>query len=382
MPMAAEILLELALLLLVAKLLGYVFQQLGLSRLVGEIAAGILLGPIFMVVQPDPLLGELANLGILFFLFLIGLSVKAEEFKHNIYAASAIAVAGSLFSLGVGYLIGVAATGDPGLAAIIGIGLMSTSTAISLRSVSEIGQLHTRAGRTVIAVNMADEIAALLALSIVGTISLGTINIAALFTLFLTILGFIYLILTVGIKVVGHILDLAYKIVDNEIFLTVPIALVFIIAFVSEQIGIAAVTGAFLAGMTMAKSNFTEKSIIPKVNTIGHGFFIPLFFSYSAIQFSFAGIGQYAGLIIVLVMGGALAKVIGCGFASRKLRYSKTESALIGFSMIPRGEYTIIIAQTVLAAGLITTSIYSALLSFVILTIIITPMMMKIFFRR
>lgn len=381
--MTATLLLSIALLLIFAKILGYIFERLHLSSLVGEILAGILLGPILGFVKPDATLQEIAEIGIIFFLFLIGLSTKLDEFKQRVYSSSVIALAGSVLSFIFGFSLGLVIFQKTEIAILLGVALMSTSTAVSIRSVIDSGRFHTPAGKALITVNIADEVIALLALALLGTYSnLGAIRLGEVFTLFLAVLGFFFFILTFGSKVVGQALHFSQKLKDEQILITTAIAVVFIVSFISEHVGVAAVTGAFLAGMAMSKSPLTESSIIPKAKTIGYGFFIPLFFAYSSIIFNLTAFISYFWLVLLLLVVGVLGKAIGCGLFSGFFGYSKSDRRVLSLAMIPRGEYSIITAQIVLGASLITNEIYTVILGLVLLSIIITPVVMGIFVRR
>jgi Kef-type K+ transport system membrane component KefB len=378
--MDIAIMLALAILLLGAKVLGYVFERLKFSSLVGEIIAGIIIGPVLGLVVPSEGIAEFAGLGILFFLFLIGLSTKFEELGENVYESSIIALGGALFSFAVGFLIGWLAFGSVIMGIFLGVALISTSTAMSVRALVDTGRFHTRAGKTMLGVALADDIIALLALALLTTyMTFGAVKIWEIATLFFAVMGFMLIILTVGSRVVGGLLSLFSSIKDEYILVTASIAILFIIAFVSEHIGIAAVTGAFLAGMAMSKSSVTETNIIPKVKTIGYGLFIPLFFAYSAISFNIEAFFGYFWLIIALVALAVVTKAFGCGHVSGLFGFRGVEKRVIGFGMIPRGEYSIIAAQLALTAGIIAAPIYTVVLSFVIITIMVTPILIRVF---
>lgn len=380
--MNTELLLGIALLLLGAKVFGYVFEKLKVSSLVGEIFAGILIGPVFGLVTPNGTLGEIAGFGILFFLFLIGLSTRFDDFSRNVYEPSFIALGGALLSFFGGYLVGYIVFSNLNIGIFLGVALLSTSTAMSIRALVDTGKFPTRAGKTLLAIDLADDVIATLALALLSAyISLGNIKIWETVSLFLTIIGFFLVILTVGSNIVSKLLSLIQRIKDEHVIIATSIAFLFLIAFVSEHIGVAAVTGAFLAGIAMNKSQLTKTVIIPKVKTIGYGLFIPLFFAYSAIIFDTKSFFSYFWFIVLLIVVGVIGKLVGCGYTSNYFNFKGVEQKIIGFGMIPRGEYSIITAQIVLTAGIITVPIYTIVISFVILTIVLTPILINLFIK-
>ncbi|MBI4020403.1 MAG: cation:proton antiporter [Candidatus Aenigmarchaeota archaeon] len=380
--MAAEIFLGIALLLVAAKAFGWIAERIGISSLVGEISAGVVLGPLLGLVTPDPFLAQIANLGVIFLLFLIGLSTNVEEFREYAYIGSALAMGGAFVSLALGFLLGYFILGSVQAGIFLGIAIISTSTAISVRTLVEAGEFHSNIGRTLLTAGVADDIIAILALAALSTfISLGGVQVWQIFTLFLAVLGFILLMLTAGARAVGWFISRFQRAKDEQMLIVIPLTILFGIAFLSEQIGIAAVTGAFLAGVAMSKSPLTETAIIPKAKTIGYGLFIPIFFAYSSILLDISAFSTSYMLVIALVVVGLLAKFIGCGLLSKATNLNGREQKIMGISMMPRGEYSIVIAQIMLTAGVITSSFYTVVIAFVVFSIVITPMLFKMAIR-
>lgn len=377
--MAAELILDIALLLLAAKLLGEITGRMGFSSLVGEITAGVLLGPVFHIISPNGVFEQLVFFGILFLLFMIGLSTKYEDIRKNVYVGSFLAFSGAALAFVGGMAAGIYIFHDFNIGLFLGVAMISTSTAIPLKILMEKGEFQTRVGRTLAVIAVADDIIAILALSILTTyFTGGGVNIWNVFSLFFAVLGFILVVLTFGAKVVGRILSLLRFIRDEQMLLSLPIAIIFLTAFVSENIGVAAVTGAFLAGITMSKSPYTDPVIMPKFRVIGNGFFIPLFFAYSGILMDIAAVKTSWHIILLLLAIGTAAKAVGSGFFARFFGFNRKEQAIIAVGMVPRGEYGIVISQIALSLGVITNSLYTLMLSFVILTIVITPLLFRL----
>jgi len=377
--MDVSILLSIALILLVAKLFGEVAERLKVSSLVGEVLAGIILGPVLMWVTPSPLLGQIANFGILFLLFLIGLETSSEQFKKEIYTGSYIAIAGCGLSFVFGFAVGMFMFNSVIIGIFLGFAILSTSTAITMRSLIDIGEFKTRISNMALSIDIADEVIAILSLSLLTAfLTYGTVRIWEAIALFFAILGFFLVIITVGSKFIGRCLRVFQTLRDEQIIVAISLVIVFVVAFASENVGIAGVTGAFLAGMAMSRSHLTEPIIIPKMKIIGYGFFIPLFFAYSAILMDLNALFTSTVLIIILVILGLIAKLIGTGFFSSLFGFSRKEQLILGLSMLPRGEYSILIAQIALGASILSKELYTVIIAFVLITVILTPILLKL----
>jgi Kef-type K+ transport system membrane component KefB len=263
---------------------------------------------------------------------------------------------------------------------VLGVAMISTSTAIPIKALIDRGELKTPVGKILVIVAVADDIIAILALSLMSNyFSVGTINVWNIFTLFLLMLGFIYVALTVGAKAVERIISfVGYHIKDEQALIAAPVAVALATAALSQRLEIAAVTGAFIAGMVMSKSVFTRSIIIPKLQVIGFGFFIPIFFAYSGMLMDMLSIHGTWWIIALFVIIGSAAKMLGSGVFARFFGYDRREQAVIAISMVPRGEYGIVISQIALAIGIISNSIYTILLSFVVVTIVITPFLFRL----
>ena len=374
--MDVSVLLEIGIILFFAKIFGEISRRIGISSIVGEVIAGIAIGSLFHF-RPDHLLEIISGIGILILVFLIGLETKFEEIKSDIYKGSILAIFGSMLTFICGLFLGEIIFGSLNTGIVIGIAMISTSTAIPIKTLIDRGQLKTHVGKILVVIAVADDIIAILALSLMTTyFSIGAINVWNILMLFLVMLGFIYMTLTVGTKIVEKIISfVGYHIKDEQALIAAPIAVAFATAALSQRLEIAAVTGAFIAGMIMSKSVFTKSIIIPKLGTIGMGFFVPIFFAYSGMLMDLSSVSQTWWIIAVLVVAGSLAKIIGSGFFSRFFGYDSREQAIISISMVPRGEYGIVITQLALAIGVISNSIYTILISFVVATIIITPVL-------
>ena len=377
--MLVTLLLSIAALLLTAKLLGELTERLKLSSLLGEILAGILLGAVLHVVTPGGALEEIAMLGVILLMFILGSSVKMEEIKPNIYSASTLAIAGGLLSFVAGFVLGMVVFQDMLVSIFLGIAILSTSTPSTFRILAESGEFNTRHGKMIVTMDLADTVLAILAFAaLLAVMRFNTIVVNDLTKLFFIIIGFMILVLTIGTKVSRRAERPLNRLHDPDMFFAMALVFVFVIAAISEQIGLAAITGAFLAGMTLASNRMTETLIVPKMKIVGFGFLIPLFFAYSALVFDYGAMLLYLPIILLLVVAGVAAKVFGCGYLGKHFGFRTREWLFMGVGMVPRGVVNIVIAQVALSEGVIDVAVYSIVISFTILTILLTPVLFKL----
>jgi Kef-type K+ transport system membrane component KefB len=230
---------------------------------------------------------------------------------------------------------------------------------------------------------MADDVVTILGLSLLSSwLALGTFSVSGAIILGLGMVGFILLVLTVGSRASDKILGLVQAMRDDQILMSLPVAGMFGLAWLSDNLGIAAVTGAFLAGMAMARSVFAEPVILPKVKMLGYGFFIPIFFAYSALLVDISLLAQWWWVVALLFVVGTATKVASSAGMASRLGFKGREAGIVGIGMIPRGEYGIVIAQLALAVGAIANHVYGALLAFILLSVMVTPVLFQLYLRQ
>jgi Kef-type K+ transport system membrane component KefB len=384
-----RLLLDIAILLFLAKIGGELAERARISHIVGEICAGLVAGPLLHLVAPTEMLNVFSMIGVIILLFLIGLSTRFDELKGEVYPACALAGIACAVSFIGGVAIGMV-LGSLIIGFVIGVALMGTSTAVPIKILIDMGEFKSRVGRFLLTTAMADDVITLIGLAVLSTfLVVGAVNLWSVVTLCLAVIGFILVALTIGAKVSNAVLSVVQRLRDEQILLAIPLIITFVFAFVSERIGVAAVTGAFLAGMAMSGSVFTEPVIAPKARAIGYGFFIPLFFAFSGLLVGYTGtswdlssIAGYWWLIALLLIVGVLTKAISSGWVSGLFGFRNRERGIIAIGMIPRGEYGIVIAQLALGLGVISNAIYGSIVAFIVLSVIITPILYKLYLTR
>lgn len=364
--MAVEILFSVAVLLMLAKIFGEIAERLGLTSLVGELSGGFLALQLKLV-SPDPVLGDIANLGMLLSVFLIGLSLDADRMKAGIFAGSA----GAAASFAAGFLAGNYFFGTAA-GIVAGMAALSTSSGIAGRFMASAGELHSRAGKMITSANMAGDIIAVVAFSaMAGYFSFGEPwkSVAVFFLL---------LVAAAAAVAVSKYLSVVEEINDEQFIIAAVLVMIFLLSYGAQASGVAAAAGAFIAGLILNKTQFTESVITPKIGTISHGFFIPLFFAYSALLAGSVNV-QFA---LALLVAAGLAKFLVSAGAGSYHGLNRQEQATFGISMLPRGEISVIACYVALSMGIISAEIYSSLLSFVVLSIVSTAVLFRALVKR
>ena len=371
-----EVLLALGMLIIAAKMGGMLTERIGLTSLIGQIAAGAILGPVLGLVVIGDFINTFIMIGIIVVLFLAGLEVKFDEIKGSAYKASFLAVAAGLFSFIAGVIVGLYFFGDLIVGVAIGTIFVSSSNITLFSVLQKTGHFSSYTGKFIVAITIADDVVGIMFLSLFNFMAKNTaIDIFSLLEIFLLTIGLYLFVLSFGSKVFSRIVRQMSIFKDELALFTVPIAVAFFVSYVTENIGLSIATGAFLSGMAIANSNL--KGVIEtKTKIVSEGFLEPLFYSSIGTLMVFSGLDY--GIIAVIFVTSAAAKVFGAGVLSKPLGFNNKEATLIGVSMIPRGNENIMIAQIIFTLGIISVSLYSSIIFAIIITVIVSPILMKI----
>jgi len=379
MPLES-VLLSIGLLLLFAKVLGEITERFGVSSLLGEICSGIILGPLVGIVVVGPFLENFITLGIIMLLFLAGLEVKFEDIRNNIYIASAIAMGAGFLSFLLGMLVGLYFFNNFLIGFAIGTVLVSTSNGTLFLLLMKTKHFNTPTGRLIVATTIADDVVGLIALSLFsfysGNVTSNVItDVSALF--FITI-GLYLVVMTAGEKIIRRVMGLASKFHDEEVMLALPLVIALLAGYVTQNLRLSMAAGAFLAGMTVANTEFTASVIEPKAKLLGHAFLIPLFYASIGTLLVLSDLNVF--LILGILAAAVFGKIFGSAIVGKVAGFRPHEIKLIGISLIPRGNENIALAQLVFGLGLISASLYTSIIFAMIGTVILTPILMKLFY--
>jgi Kef-type K+ transport systems, membrane components len=367
-------------LLVATKIFGVLAQRLGQPSVVGELLAGVLLGKSLLgILDPaDPVIHDLAQLGVIVLLFEIGLHTNVRSLFKAGPAAMVVAIVGVVipFSLGYGVCIALGLAAIP--AVVTGAALTATSIGISARTLSDLGQLRTTEGQIVLGAAVLDDIIGLVILAVVaGLVSGRAVSVGGVALTSAIAVGFIVAALVLGNLFVPPFFRFVDRVEASGTLGIAALAFAFLMAALAAMAGSATIIGAFAAGLVL--HNTPQRSRIDSATTsLGH-FFVPIFF---AVVGAAVELGTLANLR-ALAIGGAL---IGVGIAGKVIAgfgpfWFKGRKLLIGVAMIPRGEVGLIFAQMGLATASLTSELYSAIALMVLVTTFVTPPLLALMVR-
>jgi Kef-type K+ transport system membrane component KefB len=264
----------------------------------------------------------------------------------------------------------------------IGTILTATSVSISAQTLMEIGALRSREGSTILGAAVIDDVMGIIILSLVVALantSSGEMNWIQIGLVSVRIAIFFVAGITAA-RFLTPVLRRASALGVSQAVLAAALVVMFVYAWAAEYIGsIAAITGAYLAGVLIAQTEF-KRDVDAGIHPLTYSMFVPLFFISIGLQANGRELGPRAMFTVVLVMVAILAKAIGCGVFARLFGFSTKESVRVGVGMISRGEVGLIVAGYGLAHGLIGTDVFSASVIMVLVTTMVTPPLMRLVF--
>lgn len=384
---------DLALILLSTKVFGLITKRFQMPQVVGALLAGLILGPaVFGVITETNFIKSSAEIGVIVLMFCAGMETDIKELKKCGKASFIIALIGVIVPLiggfAVAYFFNKPGVIDSDAACslflqnvFIGIILTATSVSITVETLKELGKLKTRSGNAILGAAIIDDILGIIALTIITSLTDTSVHI---WFVLLRILGFF-----VFTAVVGFLFYKFYTkwVVNAEkgLHRHVIIAFVFclLMSFCAEEFfGVADITGAFFAGLIISCTQRTQY-LASKFDVLSYAYLSPIFFASIGLQVQ---LPQMSSSIIwfsvILVIVAILTKVIGCGLGAKLCRYQNYQCMRIGVGMISRGEVALIVASKGTALGLLGSSFLGPVILVVIITTIITPILLKVVFKK
>ena len=386
--MEYRILLDLAIIIVFAKAFGIVARYLKAPQVVGQIIAGLLIGPsVLGLVDQSQFLLQMAEIGVLLLMFSAGLETNLRDLMKTGLKALAIACAGVFVPLVGGTLLymgmyGVSPIGslDFYKAVFIGVIMTATSVSITVQTLRDMGKLKGEIGTTILSAAIIDDVIGIVVLTFVIGMTDSSTN--PMKVVGNTVLFFILAV------VVGIVIYVVFKKYDTSHPHTrrIPIlglALCFAMAYVAEvYFGIADITGAYVAGIILCSLKDSDY-IAEKMDINSYMLFGPVFFASIGLKTDISGFSK--GLIVFcigFVVVALITKIVGCGLMSRVLGFKGTSAFIIGVGMMTRGEVALIVAQKGLSAKLISPEYFTAVILLIIISSIVTPILLKLLYAR
>ncbi|MBB6099284.1 Kef-type K+ transport system membrane component KefB [Deinobacterium chartae] len=370
------ILLQLFYLIAAAVVGGWLFSRLRLPAVVGQVLAGVVVGPsVLGVALPSDFNRALAELGAIFLLFMVGLETRFSDLLKVGKEALIVAVLGIAFPMIGGYIFGAFQGYDSIVALFIGTALVATSVGITAKVLQEMGVLNTVYAQIILGAAVIDDILGLTILAVVSGLGAGEgfSGSKLLSTLGLSI-GFVVAVLALGIPLLTRIRPALKRVALGNSF-GVVLAVGLGLAGLAAQAGLAPIIGAFLAGMVLSEVK-DEYDFENKVRAI-EAFLAPIFFAVVGMQLNLALLGSGPVLIGGLLLSAiaVLGKLIG-GYLGALSR-GKRDAVVVGVGMVPRGEVGLIVANIGLGLGVVTQTVYAEVLLMVMVTTLVAPIALR-----
>lgn len=363
-----------------AKLLAEVFERLNQPGIVGEILAGVLIGPsVLGWMAPNEFLSALSDLGAMFLLFRVGLDVKSSELMKVGGTATLVACSGVIVPFVMGWGI-LTLWGEPSNEAIfVGASMVATSVGITAQVLSAKGLLHAISSKIILAAAVIDDVLGLLVLAVVSSLTHGKLNFLELgLTAFLAV-AFTVIVAKWGTQTMGRVVPhVEQKLRVGEAQFAMAMSLLFALSLLAVYTGVAAIVGAFLAGLALAESTGQ------RVTDLAHGvteLLVPFFLAGIGLHVNLSAFSNWKMTLLALVILAAavVSKFIGCGLGAWGL--GKVDALRVGVGMIPRGEVGMVVAQIGLGFGIISQNIYGIVVFMSVATTIVAPPLIKLAYR-
>ncbi len=371
------ILFDLFLMFAVAKVMGELFERARQPAVVGEILAGIILGPhILNLIGPSHFYNVLAEIGVIILLFNVGLHTRTDEMLSVGPISLVVALLGIIFPFVFGYLYTQIIAHSTVEAMFIGAAMVATSVGITARVLADLGILDAKVSKVILGAAVIDDIIGLIVLAVVAGLGKGTISYVTIGLVLFEAIAFVIFLIIIGRRVMYRFFGANLNVFKsrNAPF-TIAILICLGLSAVASYIHLAAIVGAFMAGMILAEFNIQFRLSV-KTESL-YDFLVPFFFVMMGkqVDLSIFSHPSIIGAALILTIFAILGKLIGCGLGALSLGWK--QASLVGVGMVPRGEVGLIVASIGLSLGVITKDLYSIVVFMVIATTLLTPPVLR-----
>ena len=381
----------LSIILLSAKLAGYLSIRFGQPSVFGELLVGILLGPTlinllnlsFIEHELTETIAKLGELGVLLLMFLAGLELQFDEMKQNLRVAAFAGLMGVILPVLLGWGVGLLFGLDQAASIFLGLTLGATSVSISAQTLIELKALRSRVGLSLLGAAVFDDILIILLLSVFLALQGGGGSAYDILIIIVRMILFLILSVMFGLWALQWIIRRFSMLPVSQGLLTISLVIMLAYGIASEYLGgMAAITGAFLAGLMLSRTHEKER-IETGMHALAYGLFVPIFFVSIGLSIDLGEFQlQTLFFTVVIILVAVAAKWLGSGWGARLGGLSKQESIQLGAGMISRGEVGLIVASVGMRDGLVSTEEFSAIVVMVLITTLITPLILRALFSQ
>jgi Kef-type K+ transport system membrane component KefB len=375
----ADALFDLFIVLVAAKVGDEVFKRLGQPTLVGEILAGVLIGPSLLGwVELTEVLEVFAELGVVFLLFWVGLETRIGELRAVGRISFKVGVLGVVLPFLTGFGIGLAWGRSTSTSMFIGASLVATSVGITSAVLLDLGKLRTRAGRTILGAAVVDDVLAMLIVAVATGIAAsgeGGVDVRELATVAAMAIAFVAFFALGGTSLTRRFPGVLTKPRFAESPLLPAVILCLGLAAIAAELGLAAIIGAFLAGLMVAETK--EQHPIEEEVAPLYAFFTPFFFVSIGIQIDLEALASWGAiaLLTVITVAAVVSKLAGAVIGA--LQLGRVQALFVGWGMVPRGEVGIVVAGIGILTGVLSEEAFAVVVGMSVLTTLLVPPILR-----
>ena len=386
-------LLLIALIIFAAKAGGLASTKLGQPAVLGELIVGLILGPTvldllhwvpFAAGHYDEVITMLAEVGVILLMFIAGLEVNLDDMRRAGKVATWAGVLGVVAPWLMGAALALLFAYPTQNSLFIGIILTATSVSISAQTLIELKVIRSREGLALLSAAVIDDVLVILVLSLFLALASSTAGgIADAFAVVARMMGFLLVASVLGLLFLRPLTRWIERLPISAGVLAFTVVTTLVFAWSAEALGgVAAITGAFLAGLFFARTHLRE-NIEEGIHALTYGFFVPIFFVSIGLKANGRTVGwEGLAFVVSLCVVAIVSKVAGCGLGARIGGFAWKESLRTGIGMVSRGEVGLIVASVGLAEGLITETVFSATVIMVLVTTLVTPPLLRQAFKQ
>lgn len=376
-----KILFDLLLIYAGAKIFGEIFERIKLPAVVGEILAGMLLGPhLLHIIIPSGFHYVLAEIGVIILLFYIGLQTRMDEIIKVGKSSILVAILGVIFPFILGYVYSRLSHHNTIEGMFIGAAMVATSVGITARIMADLNILDKTISKVILGAAVIDDIIGMIVLAVVSGIGKGTLPYLNIALVVLEAVGFVVFLMVVGHRAVRRFTPKVDSLKTKNAPFSFAIILCLALSVLAGYIKLAAIVGAFMAGIILSEFNVRFRLDL-KIEPL-YDFLTPFFFVVMGANVNLAVFSRLdiLGSALILTFLAIAGKMLGCGLGAMK--FNLKEATLIGIGMAPRGEVGIIVASIGLGLGAVSGDVYSIVIFMVVATSILTPPVLRMFLNR
>jgi Kef-type K+ transport system membrane component KefB len=375
-----NLLLAIGLALILARFVGYLLEKIKQPAVIGEILAGIIIGPfvlgkIFDIQYLSPETEALGQLGIILLLFLSGLEIGLDEIKSASKNGFITTCLDASFAFLFGFIAGHILGYNLIVSVAIGNILVATSVGISVKTLMDMKALHSKVGELILTVAVLDDVFGIVILSI--TLGHGGTN-------FLILKVMLFFLIFLAILLVFNKVK-NIKLHIPNLILTSSLAFLFLFSALAKMLGLAVITGSFFAGLLLSESRQRRK-LIEFTRRVGEIFFIPLFFVWVGASFDFYALKDIGILVLLFIPMAMIGKILGCSLGAKICGFKSRDALAVGIGMMPRLEVALVVVTTEISMGVfskeLSHQILAATVLLVMITSLVTPFLLKIVYKK